>query len=42
MEGLLEAITLSMGPADPEGAVAIANPLSAEHGFLRAPARCPG
>ena len=34
-EGLLEAITLSMGPADPEGAVAIANPLSAEHGFLR-------
>ena len=35
VEGLLEAITLSMGPADPEGAVAIANPLSAEHGFLR-------
>jgi phenylalanyl-tRNA synthetase beta chain len=34
-EGLIEAITLSMGPADPEGAVAIANPLSAEHGFLR-------
>jgi len=35
MEGLLETITLSMGPADPDGAVAIANPLSAEHGFLR-------
>jgi phenylalanyl-tRNA synthetase beta chain len=34
-QGLVEAITLSMGPADPEGAVAIANPLSAEHGFLR-------
>ena len=35
MEGLIEAITLSMGPADPDGAVAIANPLSAEHAFLR-------
>jgi phenylalanyl-tRNA synthetase beta chain len=34
-EGLIETMTLSMGPADPEGAVAIANPLSAEHGFLR-------
>ncbi|HKP30231.1 MAG TPA: phenylalanine--tRNA ligase subunit beta, partial [Gemmatimonadales bacterium] len=34
-QGLVETITLSMGPADPQGAVAIANPLSAEHGFLR-------
>ena len=34
-QGLVETITLSMGPADPEGSVAIANPLSTEHGFLR-------
>ncbi|MEK7379582.1 MAG: phenylalanine--tRNA ligase subunit beta [Gemmatimonadota bacterium] len=34
-EGLLEVVTLPLGPADPEGAVALQNPLSADHGFLR-------
>lgn len=34
-EGLYEAITLPMGPEDGSGAVAILNPPSAEHGFLR-------
>lgn len=35
MEGFVEVMTLSMGPPDAAGSVAIANPLSAEHGYLR-------
>ena len=36
-EGLYEAILLAVGPADPaERQVPVLNPLSAEHGFLRA------
>jgi phenylalanyl-tRNA synthetase beta chain len=34
-QGLLEAITLSLGPADPRGSVKIRNPLSADHAYLR-------
>jgi phenylalanyl-tRNA synthetase beta chain len=34
-QGLLEAVTLPLGPDHPEGAVALANPLSADHAFLR-------
>jgi phenylalanyl-tRNA synthetase beta chain len=36
-EGLYEAILLAVGPADPDARqVPVLNPLSAEHGFLRA------
>ena len=34
-EGLLEAVTLPLGPAHPDGAVGLKNPLSVDHGFLR-------
>ncbi len=34
-EGLLEAVTLPLGPPDPEGSVALHNPLSADHAHLR-------
>jgi phenylalanyl-tRNA synthetase beta chain len=34
-QGLLEAITLSLGPADPRGSVKLRNPLSADHAYLR-------
>jgi len=33
--GLFEAMTLPLGPADPAGAVGLANPLSADHAWLR-------
>ena len=35
-EGLLEAVLLPLGPATGEAEVPVLNPLSAEHGFLRA------
>jgi phenylalanyl-tRNA synthetase beta chain len=34
-EGLLEAITLSLGPDDARGAVRLQNPLTSEHAWLR-------
>ena len=34
-QGLLETITLSLGPADPRGSVRIQNPLTADHAYLR-------
>jgi phenylalanyl-tRNA synthetase beta chain len=34
-EGLFEAILLPLGPADGDSPIAILNPLSADHGFLR-------
>ncbi|MBS1242151.1 MAG: Phenylalanyl-tRNA synthetase beta chain, partial [Gemmatimonadetes bacterium] len=34
-QGLFETMTLSLGPEDPEGAVRLANPLSADHAWLR-------
>ncbi len=34
-QGLFEVVTLPMGPADGPESVALLNPLSAEHGFLR-------
>jgi phenylalanyl-tRNA synthetase beta chain len=34
-QGFLEALTLSLGPADPRGAIRLVNPLSADHAYLR-------
>jgi phenylalanyl-tRNA synthetase beta chain len=34
-QGLFETVTLSLGPEDPDGAVRLANPLSADHAWLR-------
>jgi phenylalanyl-tRNA synthetase beta chain len=38
-EGLYEAVLLPLGPGDAEDAVPVLNPLSSEHGFLRASLR---